>query len=419
MNPNPMPQLLSSSEINEPFRGLAVLMTMAFQGVDLTPLGRILLERAENTPGPSSANALMDVATILHIKGDHELARRMQECALELRQLYRLPAKENPVVRVLAFYAQGDLNSNTPLEFLVEQSDIELNILYLTDEVPSLDSLPPHDVLFVAIGESERNRMLLRRLESIIPAWPRPVLNLPDRIMCLARDTASQLLRSARGLVMPVSAKAGSPILNDIARRERNISMIDEALAFPVIVRPVGSHAGMGLVKVETPEALLEYLEKKPQGEFYISRFIDYSSEDGLFRKYRVVLIDGRPYAAHMAISQEWMVHYLNAGMAESAQKRAEEARFMEHFDEDFGFRHQAALQGIVDLSGLDYVVIDCAETQDGKLLLFEADSSAVVHAMDPADIFPYKRRQMQKVFAAFRAMLVKRSKLIEPPSYS
>lgn len=387
-------------------------MTMAFQGVDLTPLGRTLLERAEDIPGPSSANALMDVATILHIKGSHELARRMQECALELRQLYRLPAKEKPAVRILAFYAQGDLNSNTPLEFLVEQSDIELNILYLTDEVPSLDSLPPHDVLFVAIGESERNRTLLRRLESIIRVWPRPVLNLPDRIGCLARDTVSQLLRSVHGLVMPVSAKAVRPILNDIARREQNISTVEESLGFPVIIRPVGSHAGVGLVKVQDPDALLEYLEKMPQGEFYVSRFIDYSGEDGLFRKYRVVLIDGRPYAAHMAISKEWMVHYLNAGMAESAEKRAEEARFMEHFDEEFAFRHQAALQGIVNRTGLDYLVIDCAETQDGKLLVFEADSSAVVHAMDPVDIFPYKKRQMQKVFAAFRAMLVKKIEL-------
>ncbi|MFN3398189.1 MAG: hypothetical protein ACK4ZS_06605 [Sulfurimicrobium sp.] len=56
--------------------------------------------------------------------------------------------------------------------------------------------------------------------------------------------------------------------------------------------------------------------------------------------------------------------------------------------------------------AGLDYLGIDCGESPDGKLLVFEADSNMIVHAMDPVDLFPYKQAQMQKVFAAFRAML-------------
>ncbi|MDR3631037.1 MAG: hypothetical protein P4L42_11955, partial [Desulfocapsaceae bacterium] len=54
----------------------------------------------------------------------------------------------------------------------------------------------------------------------------------------------------------------------------------------------------------------------------------------------------------------------------------------------------------------LDYLVIDCAETRDGQLLVFELDTGAVVHAMDPVDIFPYKVPQMRKVFSAFSDML-------------
>ena len=57
----------------------------------------------------------------------------------------------------------------------------------------------------------------------------------------------------------------------------------------------------------------------------------------------------------------------------------------------------------------LDYFIIDCAETRDGSLLIFEADSTAVVHNMDPPAIFPYKPPQMRKIFAAFSAMLERR----------
>jgi hypothetical protein len=408
MTPGLTPQQLSPDPLDESLRGLAALMTLAFRGADLTPLGRTLLERVGNTPGPSTANALMDVATIMHLNGNREVGLRMQEAALQIKQIYTLPAMKQPALRLLALYAQGDLGSNTPLEFLVENSDIELNIFYVTESLPAPDQLPAHEVLFVAIGESEQNGPLLRRLEAIIPTWPRPVLNMPDRILRVARETASQLLHSAPGLDMPLCFRAGRPILELVARGDQHISSVQAALDFPVIIRPVGSHAGIGLSKADDAGSLFEYLEKMPQNEFYVTRFVDYRSKDGLFRKYRVVLIDGQPYAIHMAISQDWMIHYLNASMEDSADKRSEEARFMEHFDEDFAYRHRVALQSIARRIELDYLVIDCAETQEGKLLVFEVDSNAVVHAMDPVEIFPYKTPQMKKVYAAFRAMLSK-----------
>ena len=100
------------------------------------------------------------------------------------------------------------------------------------------------------------------------------------------------------------------------------------------------------------------------------------------------------------------MIHYLNAGMAESAEKRAEEARFMADFDTGFAVRHAAAFKVINERIGLDYLGIDCAETRDGKLLIFEVDSCMIVHAIDPVDVFPYKQPQMRKVFDAFYRML-------------
>ena len=38
--------------------------------------------------------------------------------------------------------------------------------------------------------------------------------------------------------------------------------------------------------------------------------------------------------------------------------------------------------------------------------MIFEADNTAIVHDMDPPDIFPYKAPQMRKVFEAFASML-------------
>ncbi len=140
--------------------------------------------------------------------------------------------------------------------------------------------------------------------------------------------------------------------------------------------------------------------------EFYLAPFVGYRSGDGLFRKARVAIIEGRPFVCHMAISQHWMIYYLKADMRNDAAKRAEVARFMANFDSKFGHRHAAAFAAIAERSGLEYLPIDCAETPDGKPLVFEIGTAMIVHSMHPPDLFPYKRPQMEKVFNAFQAML-------------
>jgi hypothetical protein len=206
---------------------------------------------------------------------------------------------------------------------------------------------------------------------------------------------------------MPVTARIDRATLESIGRCEVAIQAFVTDGAFPIIVRPVDSQKGRGLMKLVNEDAILDYLETWPENAFYVARYVEYRGPDGQFRKYRILLIDGRPYVCHMAISDSWVVHYMSAGMVESAAKRAEEARFFAGFDDDFARRHRSALLSIAQRLELEYVGIDCGETPEGDLLIFEVDSGMTVHAMDPVDTFPYKQPQMRKVFRAFRQMLV------------
>ncbi|HTY02703.1 MAG TPA: hypothetical protein VMC81_03130, partial [Rhodocyclaceae bacterium] len=236
--------------------------------------------------------------------------------------------------------------------------------------------------------------------------WPKPVLNRPDRIPRLARDRASALLDQVPGIAMPPTARVTRDALARVSDRRAAPDALVPGSAFPLIVRPLDSHAGNDLQKVDDADMLRHYLASVVEQRFFVSPFIDYRNADGLFRKYRIALIDGRPYACHMGISSHWMIHYLNAGMAESAAKRAEEEQFMLTFDDGFARRHAAALAAIHERMGLDYVCLDCAEAADGRLLIFEVDHAMIVHAMDPVDVFPYKQPQMRKLMSAFRDML-------------
>jgi hypothetical protein len=91
--------------------------------------------------------------------------------------------------------------------------------------------------------------------------------------------------------------------------------------------------------------------------------------------------------------------------MGEAAH-RAEEATAMETFDTTFAARHAAAFDAMTGAFGLDYYGVDCAETLDGRLVVFEADVAMLVHAMDPVELYPYKKPAMAKLFAGFGAML-------------
>ena len=375
------------------------------------PLGKALLESVGATPDLTQSDALMDLSIILQLKGDREIALAMQQQALQLKQLYHLEAPSGTTaLRLLALMTEGDLMTNMPLDLLLEDSDIALDILYVAPHLPFPDVLPEHDVLFVGIGESDQTRSLLKQLDAALQDWPRPILNRAEPITCLSRDCAHTLLSHLTGVAMPATTRLTREQLALIAQHPTTLSVYLADAEFPLIIRPIGSHAGHGLEKIDTPAQLSNYLTVMPEAIFYLSRFIDYSDNDGQFRKYRIVLIAGQAYVAHMGISSHWMIHYMNAGMEESAEKRNEEARFMAEFEQHFLPRHSDALQAIYQTMQLDYLVLDCAETHDGKLLIFEVDNSAVVHTLDSAELFPYKRPQMRKIFAAFRALLLNAS---------
>ncbi len=385
--------------------GQATLMSLAFAGADLAPYGQALRVRAA---AGDDANAWMDLSILLQLVDQRDLALSAQAEALALATHYHLPAPSGEArIRLLALMAPGDFSTNAPLDFLLEDSDVALDVLYVGLDLPLPASLPEHDLLFVAIGEAERTLPLLEALQAVVASWPRPVLNPPQRIALSGRDRAPELLKGLPGLCMPITVRLGRSAL--AAATEATLTSLFGGEAFPLIARPLDAHAGKGLAKIEDSAGIAAYLRQAPAEDYYLSLFVDYRSADGFYRKYRLVLIAGRPYAVHMAISTHWMIHYLNAGMTESEAKRGEEARFMAEFDSGFGRRHSQALAGIAERFGLDYLVIDCAETGDGRLLVFEVDTGAVVHLMDPEEIYPYKPEQMRKVFTAFRELLAAR----------
>jgi hypothetical protein len=389
--------------------GFARLTTMAFGGTDLRPLrDQLIAKVAAGTAGPGEG---LDLSLIAQLLGDKPTGMAIQAEVLAFHQLFRSPCSaEKPGLRVLALAAAMDMGGNTPIEFLLENSGIELLTLYVVAGVELPAPLPDHDVAIVIASDSDQCREALRKIEVAASRWPQPLLNPPHLVGNLDRDKLHRLLSGIEGLDIPVTASATRTQLQELAQPNAGLADMAAEFEFPIIVRPLGSHAGVGLVRIDDRAVIGGYLAARPEPEFFVSRFVDYAGGDGLFRKYRIVIVDGRPYACHMAIADRWDIWYLNAGMAFSESKRREEEDFMRTFDSAFAARHQRALAAMIERIGLDYFTVDCAENKRGELLIFEADNTAVVHNMDSPELFPYKAPQMRKVFEAFAAMLYRRA---------
>jgi hypothetical protein len=396
--------------------GTADLTGFAYQGNGYAGLME-RIDRFHAGAGPNAAERLHDMAIALQLDFRASEGLNVQDEALARCQVFRVGAGAVPgagrPLRLLALMGPGALMVNTPLDFLTNPLGVRLDLMYLLPDRPLPPTLPDHDVAFFALGEADA--ATLCRLRNLFDRWPRPALNDPRYLPMLARDTLAASLAGVPGICSPPAVAASRATLEAYLRGQTPVPGFPMGRdPFPCLIRPAGSHAGHGLARAETAAQLREYLFYSFEKSFFVTAFEEYRGPDGLYRKSRIAFIDRRPFLCHMGVSRNWMVHYLNAGMAESAEKRADEARAMAEFDQGFARRHAAAFAALHDRIGFDYYQIDCAETRDGRLLIFEADCAAIVHLMDPADLFPYKQPQMQRVFTAFGDMLRGRC-LVDP----
>jgi hypothetical protein len=347
---------------------------------------------------PAHRDAHLRLYEIEQMLGAPEAAVAHLRAALRTSALVMPPRTgSGGAVRVLALSRIARWEANVPLELVVDESRVALTRLYI-DGSEQLDHVralvPPHDVLFNSIAESDDAQPALALAARIADAAGAPCINDPRVVAQLSRDAGSRRFAASATVVAP-RAERLTPA--ELAARD---------VGAPLVVRPVGSQAGSGLARIATTAELRAYAAQQPAASYYVMPFVDSRGTDGFFRKYRVMFVDGTPYACHLAISPRWMIHYYNAPMSEHAWMRDEEAAFLAGVERVFHGPLAAALREIAAAVPIGYFGIDCAVANDGRLLLFEADAAMLVHGSDPADLYPYKRAAFERITAALTALL-------------
>jgi hypothetical protein len=341
-------------------------------------------------PGPAAHQGL---ARVLQVLGQPGAAAEHWRQALAAGALAPLPfwGASPGVPLLLLVSAKG---GNIPTRTLLDDTVFAVTALYAEHHDPA-QPLPPHAVIFNAIGDADLCREALENARGFVAASQAPVVNPPVLVSRTGRVAVADRLRGLADVVAPRIA----------AMRRAETAPGD--LSFPCLVRSPGFHTGQHFVRVERREALAAAIADLPGDELMAIEPLDARGPDGLYRKYRAMLIGGAVHPLHLAVSAHWKVHYFSAAMADDPAHRAEEAAFLADMGAAIGYRAVTALRAIAAELGLDYAGVDFAVAPDGRLLLFEANPGMVISPPGPEAMWDYRRAPIDRALAAVKALLL------------
>ena len=343
---------------------------------------------------PALAAAHQGLARVLTALGETERAAEHWSQALGAGGLAPQPYwGEGPGVAVLLLVSA--LGGNIPTRALLDDRIFAVTALYAERHDPAAP-LPPHAVIFNAIGDADLCEAALANAGSIVAGSAAPVVNPPQRVRATGRAAITQRLGVLADVIAPRTRLVGRAAL-----------LAGADIAFPHLFRAPGFHTGQHFVRVERRGDLAIAIADLPGEALLAIEPLDARGPDGRFRKYRAMLIGGAPYPLHLAISAHWKVHYFSADMAKDEALRAEEAAFLADMPAVIGPRAVRALAAIAAELALDYAGVDFAVAPDGRLLLFEANPGMVISPPGPEPMWDYRRAPIDRALDAVRALLL------------
>ena len=352
---------------------------------------------------PGHSEAHQGLAYVLAEMGDADGAARHRRLGFQDRPVVTLPYRgEGPPVSLLLLVSS--VGGNIPTRHLLDDRVFQTHVVvpeFYDPQVP----LPPHQVVFNAIGDADLAAAALGAAQSVVALTMAPVINLPSAVLATGRADHARLGRLP-GVVMPLTVTLPRDILTS---PDGPAAVARHGFRFPLLVRTPGFHTGRHFLRVESAGALAGAVEQLPGREITVIEFLDARGADGKVRKYRAMMIDGQIYPLHVAISSQWKIHYFTAEMAERADHRAEDAEFLENMPGVLGARATGALAQIQATLGLDYAGVDFGLSASGDLLLFEANATMVVNPPEADERWAYRRPAVERIFAAVRKMLTGR----------
>jgi tetratricopeptide (TPR) repeat protein len=360
--------------------------------------------RAELDAGRQDADTVEQLALVLEWSARPAEALALRNALARRAGLHRKGKAHGAAATVLTLAGVG--GGLVPTRYLLDPETFAILGLHLLSadqpDAPlgavDFEALHEADVVFNTLADVDHDGGQFEAAAAFCARLGKPVINPPQSIAATGRDRAPALFAGVADMIVPAVRYADAEDLAALT--------IDA----PILARPIGDHGGENLALLRGERDKAAFLAGESRRKLLLTDFHDFRSPDGHWRKYRLIFVDRQVYPYHLAIGDDWLVHYWRAEMRRSPWKMAEEERFLEDWRGVFGARAARAAEAAARRLDLDYGGMDCALTVDGRLLLFEANACILLHLDEPAAAFPYKHRHTPPIRDAFTRLVLERA---------
>jgi glutathione synthase/RimK-type ligase-like ATP-grasp enzyme len=299
------------------------------------------------------------------------------------------------------------LQGNNTLSLLVGSDFAQMKVVTLGGLEPKKIQLEDADVIINSICDPDTNKKGLKQASELLNNVSIPVINAPSLIGRTTREETYNLLHTIPGIKIPKTVRITPRYLSDIPKM-----LEKEGLTYPYIFRSAGDHGGAGMELINNEDELHKLESFAFDGrDFYAIEFVDFRSEDGHYRKARVMVVDGEAYVRHLIIADSWKVH------AESRSVLMNDRAALRQEEESFVTNPPASIKTLCKemhkILELDFFGMDCNIGPDGSLLIFEINTcmntSFSARNKEAYETYKYLVASSSKIKAAFKALLSRR----------
>lgn len=386
---------------------------------------RLLLQASQNAP--LGTEALKILAALLRRAGDTDRARRCITAMVQLKPISP-PRRSYPdrpnILRLRSVeksYFGIKTNRKTGLRYcwlkgghfstqnLIDRDRFNIYVATILGDNPlKSDALPDVNLFVNGVSCADLDPVGLDNVEAFLANFPEiPVINPPHKVRRTTRAENARRLGVLPNVILPQAEL----FLLDGAVQAIADRVEASGLDYPIVVRHRGTQTGQTVEKIDSRSALVEWLSAQPPDiEFYAIAYIDCRWPDGYYHKTRVFFIDGELFPVAGLSSDTWQIHSGDRYriMSSTPSTQADEQRFLQDPTTYLGQKAIDALHAIRDTIDLDFFGIDFTLDSEGNVIVFEANA-AMRHNFDHATNFPYTRPPLERVSAAFSAMLDRR----------
>ena len=333
-------------------------------------------------------------------------------CATKAYECFRQTQRLRPVITWPAANGKAEFSvavvtapgaGNTPPDYLVGRSSYDAHFFnLLPGMLPDPAGIAARcDVVLNMISDVDDGCEALASSTAFIDGLGLPTINHPTHILGTDRVGVARILSDIAGCRIPRIARwSATDLLAPLAAERLR------PFSWPLLVRLAGSHGGDDFERVETLAELAAFVGRHPEAEYYVSDYVDYRSPDGWFRKYRLFIVNGEVFPYHLAIGDQWKMHYFRTTMDRHPWMQREEEIFLTAPGRALGSKVMSILKAMAPALRLGFFGVDCSLDHAGALLVFEANATMRVHGDNKTA--HYKDAPVQRIKDAFDAMLAR-----------